>query len=292
MNRIKRTTILLGMLFVAFQLSSQIISIGNQADVERKTLDQGAIRVFYEATSVKNPSAPEKTGKDYMVLVVGEKGISRYYDDNIRRRDSIVNEVMKTGAANVNIGHVLQENRISMSGSPQEVFKNYPAGKMTVTDRIMTTDYLHEEELGEVVWEILPDTRDILSYTCQKARAAFRGREYEAWFAPTLPLNDGPWKFCGLPGLILSVKDSANHYTFEAIGIENYTQPVTFAERKYLKTSRKEVEKVKKRFTEDPMGFISNSMGASNVKVKVQDRQGRELSTSEVKLQYNPIELE
>lgn len=61
---------------------------------------------------------------------------------------------------------------------------------------------------------------DVL-YTCVKATAKFRGRTYEAWFASDIPIFNGPWKFGGLPGLILSLTDSKNEYHFECIGIEN-----------------------------------------------------------------------
>ena len=37
-----------------------------------------------------------------------------------------------------------------------------------------------------------------------------------------IPINDGPWKFCGLPGLILKVSDDENLFEYLAIGLEQY----------------------------------------------------------------------
>lgn len=34
------------------------------------------------------------------------------------------------------------------------------------------------------------------------ATTQFRGLTYTAWFALDIPINEGPWKFHGLPGLI------------------------------------------------------------------------------------------
>jgi len=154
------------------------------------------------------------------------------------------------------------------------------------------SDYMIEEDRPAFQWQIEPDTREILSYTCQKAVTDFRGRHYEVWFAPDLPLNDGPWKFSGLPGLILAAEDSDKYFTFQAVGIENSDKPVQFPQKDYVKTSRKEVEKVQKRFIEDPMGFIKNSNPGANISIKVRDENGVERTGSEIKFPYNPMELE
>lgn len=51
------------------------------------------------------------------------------------------------------------------------------------------------------------DSLSILDYKCIKATTRFRGRDYTAWVTKELPINDGPWKFYGLPGLILQIED-------------------------------------------------------------------------------------
>ena len=60
----------------------------------------------------------------------------------------------------------------------------------------------------------------VVGYVCQKATCSFRGRDFIAWFAMDLPVRDGPWKFGGLPGLILKVYDIDLLYTFECVKIE------------------------------------------------------------------------
>ena len=278
--------------FPAIAFSQFNFQMGTAKSVKYETLDSGALRIFYEVMTVRDASKPDKTEKDYRVLDIGEKGISRFYSDNRRRTDSLMAEMMKRENRAIIDQNTLSDNGISSMGDSKEIFKNYPSGKITATDQIVSSNYLYEEDRTLFQWQIEPDTREILSYTCQKAVTDFRGRHYEAWFVPDLPFNDGPWKFSGLPGLILAVEDSTKNFSFQAIGIENLKLPVQFPQKDYVKTSRKEVEKVQKRFIEDPTGYISNSMPGAKVVVKVVDENGAEKTGREVKFPYNPMELE
>ena len=78
-------------------------------------------------------------------------------------------------------------------------------------------------------------------YTCHKAVADFRGREWIAWYAPELPLSYGPWKLCGLPGLILEAYDNKLEYKYTATEIMEDSGNIVLyhmADKKYIKTNR------------------------------------------------------
>lgn len=118
-------------------------------------------------------------------------------------------------------------------------FQNYPrSGKLTCTGRVCNTDLKYEEDLPEMDWKIQDETDTLLGYMVQKAVCSFRGRDYTAWFAPQLPMQAGPWKFSGLPGLILKVEDSRGHYTLVARGIYLISGAVEMPRYLFLKTSR------------------------------------------------------
>ena len=61
-----------------------------------------------------------------------------------------------------------------------------------------------------------------MGYICQLATCHYRGRIWNAWFSPDIPVSEGPWKLFGLPGLVLEANDADSHYTYKAI--ELYTQ--------------------------------------------------------------------
>ncbi len=71
-------------------------------------------------------------------------------------------------------------------------------------------------------------------YTCQKATTRYEGRDYVAWFAPKIPISDGPYKFSGLPGLIVEIADTKEYYRFELTGLSKVPDgiPITFNEKK------------------------------------------------------------
>jgi GLPGLI family protein len=241
--------------------------------------------------SVEDSLKQEKS-TDYMILEVGRTGISKFYSDHKRVLDSLIMDVIKNPQKASQLQQTMQNSGMQKFDE-REIFKNYPAGKMTVTDQVgILSAFSYEDVLNGIQWQITSDTMTCLNYLCQKATGDFRGRHYEAWFAPDLPVNDGPWKFSGLPGLILYVKDSDNQYILKAVALDNVQTPLQFAKRDYVKTNRQEVDKMKKRFAEDPLGYMMNSVPGAQIPQSVPDGKGGTISREDLKMTYNPMELE
>ena len=122
------------------------------------------------------------------------------------------------------------------------IYNNYPQNKRTIHDAVFFDYYIFEDDNLPQQWTMIADSmKSILGYKCRKAGCSYRGRNYEAWYAIDLPVNAGPWKFLGLPGLIMSVQDTKGHYTFEISGLEKTKEPIEYIEygaRKYKRTDR------------------------------------------------------
>ena len=69
------------------------------------------------------------------------------------------------------------------------------------------TKFLIEEKIYPFNWQITEESKKIGNFLCRKATTYFRGRNYIAWYSVKLPINAGPWKFSGLPGLIIEIYD-------------------------------------------------------------------------------------
>lgn len=77
------------------------------------------------------------------------------------------------------------------------------------------------EPTGTIKWELIDESKKISSYQAFKATTTFRGRNYIAWYTPEIKVNAGPWKFQGLPGLILEVtdEDKGVHFNLSSVAI-------------------------------------------------------------------------
>lgn len=78
------------------------------------------------------------------------------------------------------------------------------------------------DTFGTILWQIVPSVqKEIGGFTCEKAIGHFRGRDYEAWFTSDIPITSGPFKFGGLPGLILEVysTDQRVQFLFNSISM-------------------------------------------------------------------------
>lgn len=74
-------------------------------------------------------------------------------------------------------------------------------------------------ENEKISWEILKEKKKVGKVNAQLARCNAYGRIWYAWFSVEIPINKGPYKFNGLPGLIVEMYDSEKKLNFT---LENY----------------------------------------------------------------------
>ncbi len=86
--------------------------------------------------------------------------------------------------------------------------------KLYYSEPIMTKRFYVVDSLHPMKWKINKEIKSILGYPCQKAQTHFRGRDYIAYFTKKIPVNNGPYKFGGLPGLILEVYSTDGEIKF------------------------------------------------------------------------------
>lgn len=114
---------------------------------------------------------------------------------------------------------------------------------------VESQQWRYKESYPSMKWTLGKDKKNICGYECQSATCHWRGRDYVAWFTQQIPLRSGPWKFGGLPGLIMKVYDTKNLYTWEAVGVENGEFPILqLDEKKFKDTTRANVWKMQRDY--------------------------------------------
>lgn len=100
----------------------------------------------------------------------------------------------------------------------------------------------HMEEPLPLNWS-LEDRRDtLLGLECYAARVEYGGRFYTAWFAPGIPIPDGPYVFGGLPGLIVELRDEHEWFIYQLKSLT--PKPHTrFWLEDYIKTKSRKISR-------------------------------------------------
>ena len=136
-----------------------------------------------------------------------DSNISQYVFNSSDSFDSL--KITKNENTDSNLSVSQQHDKIG-DICYKDLSENIFKGRVQVFNKA----YIYEETNSKMSWELKEDQKQIGNYTCQKATVKFRGRDYEAWFTNSIPVSSGPWKFYGLPGLILEVKDKSNDISF------------------------------------------------------------------------------
>lgn len=162
------------------------------------------------------------------------RNVSQYFSQPALQSDKML--------ANDDPAHfIIANERIKALGTP-EYAKKYPLstgdnniiycyhkdGIFKTYARVFGTHYLITENITIPEWTLCEDTTSILGMECKKATTNFRGRYWEVWYTEDIPISQGPWKLCGLPGMILKA-NCPKFMLIEAISIKNKNlKPVTF----------------------------------------------------------------
>lgn len=244
-----------------------------------EVLDTTRFVVSYRMLYERRPESDHPM-EDLLLLQVG-RNVSKCYSYKTWQTDSLV-RVTPPEQVLANLG--------SFHGGVQDIFfRDAAAGRLTHTDQIGMDHLLYTEPLPAIDWELTDGERTIVGYACRRARCTFRGRSYEAWYAPEIAVSCGPWKFGGLPGLILAIRDDAGVLDLEATGVEQRVEPIRMTDRNYMKTNRKKYLDLKQKVMTDPVGYLT---GSSNVRMTIKNEDGTPVNPGDLVRGYNPIELE
>ncbi|MCM1483469.1 MAG: GLPGLI family protein [Muribaculaceae bacterium] len=165
------------------------------------------------------------------------------------------------------------------------VLKDFKDGNFTVYDKYGEDYSVYTEPIETIDWTIVDDsTRTVLGYECIMAKGTYHGRDWTVWFAPEIPVADGPWKLQGLPGLIM-LADSKGVLAFEAIGLESVNEaiPPMYKADTYSKIDRKKAMTDYDAYVKNKMAMLKAQFGVVKVE-SVRKSDGKRVEPEK----YNP----
>lgn len=217
-----------------------------------------------------------------MILKCGGP-VSLFYSYNSYVNDSII-------AENIGQGNYFFDFSALKNATKERIYKHSVNGETIMTDEIGGNNFRVTEDTPDFGWKLSDEWKEIAGYKVRKASCSFRGREWTVWFAPDIPLSDGPWKFSGLPGLIFEAGDKACQYHYILAGIKQKADTVGIPDINFVDTDLRKFYRTMRRFLEDPVGYISSTMSGN---ITVTSKNGTKVSSDDLikKLKYDFKEI-
>lgn len=247
-------------------------------------------RFFYEV-KFKEDSTQTEHQKVFMVLDINPNE-TKYYDNTFLEKDS-------TNKAN----HSQLTNWTSQIPVTRKKNSNKNINYTFIDNQLYSYP---TEDL--IQWKLSDKTKKYLHFNLQQATTNFGGRKWTAWFTKEIPLSEGPYKFTGLPGLIVLLEDDHNQYSFSLVKskkLEKTYDTSNFLEVRYgnkpLPISEKIYLKKSLEYYNDPLQEIRAEM--KNGTIKSYEDGGKRYSKPEelvplireeqeyIRQNNNPIEL-
>ena len=252
--------------------------------------DKFKYKATYDLTWQIDSTNSESIQNETMVLFIGDE-ISRFSSEGQYIADSIKEAYKDRERTQQSFNEM--RSKMPMSALNFYVFKRQNSAQVSFTEKIVKDNYRYIQDIDDLNWEILPETKEVAGFVAQRAKASFSGRDYTAWFTTEIPISEGPYKFRGLPGLILEISDNDDYYTFKLNGFKELNDEISieFNPENYLEVSRERFLQIKQEYAENPFIKMENSgitMGFQPGQKEKLLREHRE----ELKKENNPIELE
>lgn len=213
----------------------------------------------YEYSFVQDSLRPSKVKSERMNLYL-LKDKSVFISQKSVKRDSIYEN--EGNELKIPASGIISAKDLAYIPKPEirySVTKNKKEQQNIIKSHINSFDYEFSQAFDEFQWELKTDTLSVLGYLAHKAEVEIYGRKFTAWFTSEIPISDGPYKFQGLPGLIVKLNDSENYFNFELVGFQKIKDYKVWNEdsqkSKTIKTSEKEYRALIQKYQKDPMAY-------------------------------------
>lgn len=221
--------------------------------------DSSTIIVKYKFTFVQDTLDMSSVIYEPMVLLTnGKKSV--YYSENHKEAVEGFGRMLQDAGKT---GNMIDPTNLPKAKVRHSVYKDEST---TYISNYLGAAYYTFKSPDVPDWKIETDTTEIISgYKCNKATVKVGAKEFIAWFTYDIPLSDGPYKFRGLPGLILKLKDLNSYTVFEVISLSKLSLPIV--QKKGIEVTREQYISKRNEFMSDPLqGRVNNPEYRNRIK--------------------------
>lgn len=221
-----------------------VFAISNSGFSQKKTVENSDLWVSYEMVYKKYLTS-ESTQNVNTILIVSSQG-SLFTFEAMMNFDKIQQE------------RELTDSDVFLNRSPYYFLIKGNGDSVEHYETIGSDSYKFKENLNHE-WKLIDQDTIISGYTCKKATVNYAGRDWSAWYSPEIPITVGPYKFHGLPGLVMLLRDSENVFSFVVKEVKKGDFPFdSKTENYFVKDGGKPFEsiemeefyKIRKKFSE------------------------------------------
>ena len=139
----------------------------------------------------------------FMILDIN-KTTTKFYYNKLLKYDSLYRKGMQ----------------LSYTNSLQQLLTRKKASNKNNNFVFILDKYFMFSTVDDIKWEIKDSTKIKNSYKLQMAETTWGARKWIAWFCSEIPISEGPYKFRGLPGLVMEVLDTKKNYLYNLVSFE------------------------------------------------------------------------
>ncbi len=219
--------------------------------------DSSVIEVKYYAKFLQDTLNISFVKEDILSLRIG-KNTSIFRSDRTQKSDSLTHSILeKAFKSSISGDNVVPD--LSAVVKPQfiqEVY--YDNGKTLVYDKIRTNKFAFQPT-NKIIWVLSNESKIISGYHCKKATGRYGNKNIIAWYTEEIPFQEGPYTFKGLPGLIVSLEDSKQYYTFLLKELKQVKKPIVPIHGA-IETTFEKFNAKRQEVKNDPVGTFNQTM--------------------------------
>lgn len=203
------------------------------------------VKVAYEVVAKLNKKDSAKH-KDMMMLTIDTENKESLYENYRKTAEQKSGDLAERLYREV----VLNESKNYFD----KIYKSQKSGKNFRFHSIGGRLYKVPYHFPTDIWKLENGEKTFLGYACKKASVNFGGRNWSAWYTSEIAVSDGPYKFSGLPGLILEISSTDGDYYFVMKELIKEDSKITLP--RSMETDDQKLEKLKNDLIKDPSLYL------------------------------------